>query len=70
MTEVKRLLIMSLLVALFPIAVWGQQASSVTGIVTDTTGAVISGAEVKLTDTKTATLNKQRRPTNKEFSCS
>jgi hypothetical protein len=45
---------MSLLVALFPVAVWGQQTSAVTGVVTDATGAVISGAEVKLTDTKTA----------------
>jgi len=54
MTEVKRLLIMSLLVMLFPFAVLGQQTSAVTGVVTDTTGAVISGVEVKLTDTKTA----------------
>src|SRR5215470_17075040 len=54
MIEVKRLLIMSLLVALFPVVVWGQQTSAVTGVVTDATGAVISGAEVKLTDTKTA----------------
>src|SRR5262249_19225545 len=53
MTEVKRLLIMSLLVALFPVVVWGQPTSSVTGVVTDATGAVISGVEVKLTDTKT-----------------
>jgi hypothetical protein len=54
MIKIKRLLIMSLLVALFPAVVWGQQVSAVTGIVTDTTGAVVSGAEVKLTDTKTA----------------
>jgi len=54
MTEVKRLLIMSLLVTLFPFAVLGQQTSAVTGVVTDTTGAVISGVEVKITDTKTA----------------
>ena len=45
MTEMKRLLIMLLLVALFPVAVWGQQTSAVTGVVTDATGAVISGAE-------------------------
>src|SRR5262245_582625 len=54
MTDVKRLLIVSLLVAMFPAVVWGQQASAVTGVVTDSTGAVISGADVKLTDTKTA----------------
>src|SRR5262245_46812366 len=54
MTEVERLLIMSLIVAIFPIAVLGQQTSAVTGVVTDATGAVISGTEVKLTDTKTA----------------
>jgi len=53
MMEAKRLLIASLLVALFSVVVWGQQTSSVTGVVTDTTGAVISGADVKLTDTKT-----------------
>jgi len=55
MTEVKRLLIRSLLLALLPVVALGQQTSSVTGVVTDTTGAVIGGVEVKLTDTKTAT---------------
>ena len=64
MTEVKRLLILSLLVALFPVAALGQQASAVTGVVTDSTGAVISGAEVKLTDTKTAT--EQTTKTNEQ----
>src|SRR5262245_39082141 len=54
MTEVKRLLIVSLLVAMFPLGVLAQQTSAVTGVVTDSTGAAISGAEVKLTDTKTA----------------
>ena len=54
MIRMKRFLIMSLLVALFPAVVWGQQASAVTGVVTDTTGAAVSGVEVKLTDTKTA----------------
>ncbi|HKQ73763.1 MAG TPA: TonB-dependent receptor [Blastocatellia bacterium] len=54
MSEVKRLLIMSLLFALFPVAAMGQQTSAVTGVVTDSTGAVINGVEVKLTDTKTA----------------
>jgi hypothetical protein len=56
MTEVKRLLVMSLLVALFPVVVFGQQTSAVTGVVTDTSGALISGVEVKLTDTKTAAV--------------
>ncbi len=53
MTEAKRLLITSLLVLLFPVIALGQQTSAVTGVVTDATGAVISGVEVKLTDTKT-----------------
>ncbi len=55
MTKMSRLLFMLLLAALFPVAVLGQQTSAVTGVVTDGAGAVISGAEVKLTDTKTAT---------------
>jgi hypothetical protein len=54
MIKIKRLLIISLLIALFPAVVWGQQASAVTGVVTDTTGAAVNGVEVKLTDTKTA----------------
>jgi len=64
MTGLKRLLIMSALVLLFPVVVLGQQTSSVTGIVTDTTGAVIRGAEVKLTDTKTA--KEQSTKTNEQ----
>src|SRR5262245_6533363 len=64
MTEAKRLLIMSLLVALFPVAALGQQTSAVTGVVTDATGAVISGVEVKLTDTRTAT--EQSTKTNEQ----
>ncbi len=44
---------MSFLVALFPVVAWGQQTSSVTGVVTDANGAVVNGVEVKLTDTKT-----------------
>jgi Carboxypeptidase regulatory-like domain len=55
MIKAKQLLILSLLLMLFPVLVLGQQTSSVTGVVTDATGAVISGADVKLTDTKTAT---------------
>jgi Carboxypeptidase regulatory-like domain len=54
MIKAKQLLILSLLLMLFPVLVLGQQTSSVTGVVTDATGAVISGADVKLTDTKTA----------------
>ncbi|HKX31698.1 MAG TPA: TonB-dependent receptor [Blastocatellia bacterium] len=54
MMEAKRFLMMSLLFVVFPTMVFGQQTSSITGVVTDTTGAVIRGAEVKLTDTKTA----------------
>src|SRR5262245_48947390 len=54
MTDVKRLLIVSLLVAMFQLVVWGQQSSAVTGVMTDSTCAVIIGADVKLTDTKTA----------------
>jgi hypothetical protein len=54
MKEAKYPLILSLLLMLFPSVVPGQQASSVTGVVTDMTGAAISGAEVKLTDTKTS----------------
>src|SRR5262249_766125 len=54
MTEMKRILIMSLLVALIPAVVWGQQGSAATGAVTDSTGAGIKGVDGKLTDNKTA----------------
>src|SRR5262245_66488280 len=64
MREAIRLLIMSLLIAMFSVVVWGQQTSAVTGVVTDATGAVISGAEVKLTDTTTAT--EQSTKTNEQ----
>jgi carboxypeptidase family protein len=50
----KNALILSLLLMFFPIVIWAQQTSSITGVVTDKTGAAISGVEVKLTDTKTA----------------
>src|SRR5215510_360260 len=50
----KNALILSLLLMFFPIVGLAQQTSSITGVVTDKTGAAISGAEVKLTDTKTA----------------
>jgi Carboxypeptidase regulatory-like domain len=54
MKEAKYSLALSLLLILFPSVVRGQQASSVTGVITDMTGAAISGVEVKLTDTKTS----------------
>jgi Carboxypeptidase regulatory-like domain len=54
MKEAKYSLALSLLLILFPSAVRGQQASSITGVLTDMSGAAISGAEVKLTDTKTS----------------
>jgi hypothetical protein len=53
MKETKYPLILFLLLMFFPTVVPGQQASSVTGVVIDMTGAAISGAEVKHTDTKT-----------------
>jgi hypothetical protein len=64
MIKAKQLLILSLLLMLFPVLVLGQQTSSVTGIVTDATGAVIRGADVKLTDTKTA--KEQSTKTNEQ----
>ncbi len=54
MKEAKRLLLISTLLVLFPVVVLGQQTSAVTGVVADSTGAVIRGVEVKLTDTKTS----------------
>lgn len=48
------LLVISLLLLLFPALGSAQERSGVTGIVTDTTGAVIAGANVTLTDTKTS----------------
>ncbi|NJM51982.1 MAG: hypothetical protein HC846_00520 [Blastocatellia bacterium] len=39
---------------LFPIIISGQEFSGVTGIVTDSSGAVIPGVQVKLLDTKTS----------------
>ncbi|HKX26118.1 MAG TPA: TonB-dependent receptor [Blastocatellia bacterium] len=45
----------ALLLALLPAVVFGQHTSSVTGVVTDTTGAVISGVEVKLIGARKAT---------------
>ena len=56
-TKTLPLLMMSLLLLLFPSLISAQgtgSTSSVTGIVTDTSGAVISGATVTLADTKTS----------------
>lgn len=54
MKEAKHILILSLLMTFFPTIVPAQQTSSLTGVLTDMTGAAIGGAEVKLTDTKTS----------------
>ena len=54
MTKAIPLLVTSLLLLLFPVLVSAQSTSGVTGIVTDTTGAVINGATVTLVDTKTS----------------
>jgi hypothetical protein len=64
MIKVKRLLMVSLFVALSSAVAFGQQTSAVTGVVTDTTGAVMPGVEVKLTDTKTGT--EQSTKTNEQ----
>ena len=42
-----------LAVCMFATVGFGQNTSGVTGVVTDPNGAVVSGATVKLTDTKT-----------------
>jgi hypothetical protein len=54
MKEAKNPLILLLLLILFPSVVPGQQASSVTGVLTDVAGAAVSGAVVTLTDTRTS----------------
>jgi hypothetical protein len=54
MTRAIPLLVMSLVVLLFPIVGSAQSSSAVTGVVTDTTGAIVAGATVTLTDTKTS----------------
>lgn len=51
----KRFMFAALTALLFASAALAQSTSGVTGIVTDTSGAVVAGVEVKLTDTKTAT---------------
>jgi Carboxypeptidase regulatory-like domain len=50
----KNITILSLLLMILPVVVTGQQSSALLGVVTDRNGAAISGADVKLTDTKTA----------------
>src|SRR5918997_6994877 len=57
MTRSRQSVILSLLLLLLPLAVSAQvtsSTSSVTGVVTDPNGAVISGANVTLTDTRTS----------------
>ena len=57
MTKAKFSLVMSLLLLLLPLAVSAQvtsSTSSVTGVVTDPNGAVVAGATVTLTDTRTS----------------
>lgn len=51
----KRFFLTTLAVLLFASAALAQSSSGVTGVVTDTSGAVVAGVEVKLTDTKTGT---------------
>ncbi|MCI0660646.1 MAG: carboxypeptidase-like regulatory domain-containing protein, partial [Acidobacteria bacterium] len=64
MNKAKRLLMLSLLFVVFSVVGYGQQSSSVTGVVTDTTGAVIRDVEVKLTDTRKG--NDQTTRTNEQ----
>src|SRR3954469_25029083 len=57
MTKATPFLVISLILLLLPFVVSGQGtsgSSGVTGVVTDTSGAVIPGATVTLTDTKTS----------------
>ncbi|MGD9590327.1 MAG: carboxypeptidase regulatory-like domain-containing protein [Pyrinomonadaceae bacterium] len=48
------LFVLFCLFALFTLGANAQSASGVTGVVTDTSGALVPGVEVKLTDTKTS----------------
>ncbi len=52
---VLRFIFTSLTLCLFAVGALAQSTSGVTGIVSDPTGAVVNGADVKLTDTKTGT---------------
>ena len=57
MTRTRQLVVLSLLLLMLPLAVSAQvtsSSSSVTGVVTDPNGAVIAGANVTLTDTRTS----------------
>src|SRR5215813_13540234 len=51
----RRVLLFAFMVLVSPIFVWGQGqgTSGVTGVVTDANGAIVAGAKVTLTDTKT-----------------
>lgn len=53
-SKIKSLLILLILLLLSPIMIAAQAVSGVTGVVTDSGGALIPGVEVKLTDTKTS----------------
>ncbi|MBO0719406.1 MAG: carboxypeptidase regulatory-like domain-containing protein [Blastocatellia bacterium] len=62
MKDAKRTLILSLILMLFPVIALAQQTSSITGVVIDSNGSTISGATVKLIDTRTS--NEQTTKTN------
>src|SRR5271157_6609094 len=63
MRNLSRLTILGLLILAFaPGLLWGQSVGTVTGQVTDQSGAVVPGAQVVLTDAATKTL--QGQPTN------
>lgn len=47
-------LIQFFLLMLFPIMISAQSSSGATGVITDTTGAIVPGVQVTLTDTKTS----------------
>ena len=53
MRTAQALLLEFLLLLLTSSMIFGQQVSSVTGVVTDASGASIPGVDVKLTDTQT-----------------
>src|SRR5262245_27736834 len=48
------LFLMALMAIVLPTLVSAQAVSGVTGVVTDSTGAIVPGVDVTLTDTKTA----------------
>ncbi|MDD5544232.1 MAG: carboxypeptidase-like regulatory domain-containing protein [Acidobacteriia bacterium] len=56
MKKLRLLIPVLLILLLLPQVALSQQSSSVTGIVTDSSGALIPGVEVKLTDTQTGSV--------------